>query len=369
MLAAVVAIVALATLVEYVFHISIGLDTLLAADSTFSHPGRMAPQTAACFTLLAAAIFQLRWTRQSAARIADLVVLMLSVLLLVMVSGYMFGALHLYGLTLRTRSSPQTLAALSLLIFVVFSRRAEYGAFSIVLEAGFGSRFARMAWAPALVLPLLLELARAATIKARWLSPEYAAAITTSLATVLALGVILMLAWRVDGLQREISELSLRDELTRLYNRRGFYLMAEQALRLSQRSSVAFSLLFIDVDNLKQINDSLGHEAGSACLREVGNLLMKSFRQTDVIGRVGGDEFIVAGECSEEFIRQSSQKLELAALLISSTPGRQYPLRVSYGHASTEGRDAVTLDALIGIADRAMYQSKRQKKMALQQRL
>jgi diguanylate cyclase (GGDEF)-like protein len=366
-LAVVVALIAVATLVEYAFHMRFGIDTLLAADTISSHPGRMAPQTAACFTLLAAATFQMRWTRQPAARAADLLVFILAVLLLVMLSGYVFGALHLYGLTLHTRASPQTLVVLSFLVFVAFGRRAEYGGFGIMLEAGFGSRFARLAWSPALFLPLLLELARAAAIKAHWLSPEYATAIATSMATVVAFGVILVLAWRIDGLQREISELSLRDELTRLYNRRGFYLMAEQALRLSLRSAAPFCLLFIDVDNLKQINDSLGHEAGSACLRELADLLMTSFRKTDVIGRVGGDEFIVAGECSEDYIRQMAKKLELAAVLVNSKPDREYALRVSYGHASTEKDDTrVTLDALIGTADRRMYHSKRQKKMAAQ---
>jgi len=365
-LAVVVAVVALATFVEYVFHLSFGLDTMLVADSTSPDPGRMSPQSAACFTLLAAVILTMRVTKQPAARIADLLVFMLGVLLLVMASGYVFGALHLYGLTPLTLSSPHTITAISLLGFVAFNRRAEYGIFGIMLEAGFGSTFARMALPPALLLPLLLELARAGAIKAQWLSPAYATAIATSWATVVGIGVILILAWRIDGLQREISELSLRDELTQVYNRRGFYLMAEQALRLSRRSSTPFSLLFVDVDDLKQINDSLGHETGSACLREIADLLMKSFRHTDVIGRVGGDEFIVAGECGEDFIRQSAQKLELAIVLINSAPDRQYSLRVSYGHASTEGHEAPTLDALIDIADQAMYQSKRQKKMAAQ---
>jgi diguanylate cyclase (GGDEF)-like protein len=109
----------------------------------------------------------------------------------------------------------------------------------------------------------------------------------------------MLLVWYIKGMENEIHDLSLRDELTGLYNLRGFKILAVQALRLAQRSNAPFSVLFIDLDDLKRINDFHGHGVGSAALNETGELIKTTFRETDVIGRVGGDEFAVAGQFND----------------------------------------------------------------------
>ena len=179
---------------------------------------------------------------------------------------------------------------------------------------------------------------------------------------LLAFGLILGLAWRIDSLERDIRDLSLRDELTKLYNRRGFYLLAEQALRLAQRSRTPFSVLFIDLDNLKQINDTLGHETGSDFLREVAELLDNFVRRSDVVGRVGGDEFVVAGQSSETAMHNVVQRLEEAVELRDSQPGRLYPFSFSLGLATTSENVSESLEDLLHRADGAMYMTKRRKK-------
>ena len=104
---------------------------------------------------------------------------------------------------------------------------------------------------------------------------------------------MLALGSKTNQLENAIRELSLRDELTSLYNRRGFYVLAEQAYRLAQRAGESFFVLFIDVDGLKKTNDELGHEVGSELLRSIAGLIEHTFRETDVIGRIGGDEFVI----------------------------------------------------------------------------
>jgi len=98
---------------------------------------------------------------------------------------------------------------------------------------------------------------------------------------------LLALVWRINSMEMEIHVLSLRDEFTGVYNLRGFSLLAEQVLHLAQRSQLPLSVLFVDLDDLKEINDSFGHDVGSTYLIEIAEILKETFRETDVIGRVG----------------------------------------------------------------------------------
>ena len=92
-------------------------------------------------------------------------------------------------------------------------------------------------------------------------------------------------------LQSELSSLALTDELTGLYNRRGFICLSEVQLKLARRSGCDMVLFFIDVDGLKQINDSFGHSEGDNALIRTAEVLRMTFRESDVLARIGGDEF------------------------------------------------------------------------------
>jgi len=362
LLAVFVGLMAVAVLAEDAFNVSLNIDTLLPASSLYGAPGRMAPQTALCFALLSVVLFFLRARKRTVAVVADIFVSTLCMMVLITASGYLYGAMRLFGESMNTRTAPQTLVCLMLLSFVAFGRRAEYGVFGILLTGGIGSRIARIAFPIVLVLPFALEAGRGATVRFGLLGSESATAVATASAVFLAFGLILVLAWRINGLEREIRDLSLRDELTFLYNRRGFYLLAEQALRLAQRSGTPFSVLFVDLDNLKQINDTHGHEVGSMFLCEVSELLRTFVRRTDVVGRVGGDEFVVAGQSSETAMRNVAQRLEQAAERRNQEPGRTYPFSFSLGHVTSEEGERESLDELLNRADSAMYTTKRRKK-------
>ncbi len=362
LIAVFVGLMGTATLLEYATGADLRIDALLPVNPLNGPVGRMSPQTAFCFALLSVVLFLLRERKRIGSIVADIFVCGFCVMVLVIASGYLYGALRLFGISSDSRTAPQTMTCLLLLAFVALGRRAEFGMFGILLGTGIGSKIARFAFPIVLVLPFVLEAGRGLSVRTGLFGVEYATAVETALSVLLAFGLILGLAWRIDSLERDIRDLSLRDELTRLYNRRGFYLLAEQALRLAQRSRTPFSVLFIDLDNLKQINDTLGHEMGSEFLREVAELLYNFVRRSDVVGRVGGDEFVVAGQSSETAMRNMAQRLEEAVELRDSQPGRLYPFSFSLGLATTNEDAPESLEDLLHRADGAMYRSKRLKK-------
>jgi diguanylate cyclase (GGDEF)-like protein len=121
-------------------------------------------------------------------------------------------------------------------------------------------------------------------------------------------------------------------------------------------------VLFIDLDDLKRINDSLGHDVGSSFLYEVARLLKKSFRKSDVIGRIGGDEFAVAGESSRAAIQHAVERMNHATEAWNAQPGRAYRLSFSYGVVTSDGGHQESLEDLLDKADQGMYAAKRHKK-------
>jgi len=352
-----------AVVVEWVWGLSLGLDTWISLDRGSPHPGRMSPQTCAVYLLLGVVMLMIRSRRRIAARVVDFLSLLLCVLMLVMTAGYVFGAQQLFGLTTSIRTSPQTLVCFVLLSTVAFGRRAQHGMFGILFGTGLGSKIARIASPIALLLPFLLEAARALTIRMGVMSISYATAVATSMVSMLAVVLVLVLAWRIDDLEREIRDLSLRDELTKLYNRRGFYLLAEQALQVARRGKASMSVLFIDLDNLKLINDTQGHEIGSAFLCEAAAFLKDCFRRTDVIGRIGGDEFVVAWISNVQAMKLVVDRMEKAAEERNAQPGRLYPFCFSYGYVTSEPGSPETLESLVHRADELMYDAKRRSKM------
>jgi len=325
-------------------------------------PSRMSPLAAAVFVLIGIAALAARSANRFVIRLADLLAVVLSLLVLILISGFVFGAVHIYGATGDTPVSPHTLVCFALLANVVMLRRADSGIFSILLGSGIGGGFARLLAPFLILLPFVREAGRARLVDARLIPPHYATAILASLAAMISLLFLLLLAWYINNMELEIRGLTLRDELTGLYNLRGFTLLAEQALRLAQRSHLPFAVLFLDLDDLKQVNDSLGHDAGSAYLAETGQLLKATFRETDVMARMGGDEFAVAGSFTESSIAVAAQRLRAAAAAKNAETGRSLPLTFSLGFTCATGAPGETLKDLLAEADRAMYSEKRGRK-------
>ncbi|MDD5168458.1 MAG: diguanylate cyclase [Syntrophales bacterium] len=181
---------------------------------------------------------------------------------------------------------------------------------------------------------------------------------------------------RIEGLQavsRDISErkrmedelqrAAIIDLLTGLYNRRGFITLAKQQMLLTERSKKGLFLCFVDLDDLKKVNDEGGHEEGDKILAEAAIILGEAFRESDIIARIGGDEFAVFaidGAAGHSHILRD--RLQQQIDLHNGGADRRYKLSMSCGIAYYDPDAPCTLDELMAIADARMYAEKRAKK-------
>jgi two-component system cell cycle response regulator len=160
-----------------------------------------------------------------------------------------------------------------------------------------------------------------------------------------------------------LRSLSLIDDLTGLYNRRGFADLGEQYLKLARRAARGVALVYLDLDRFKTINDTLGHHVGDRALLKLADLLKASFRRSDIIARMGGDEFaVLAVEATGDGPQLLLDRLRERIDEFNGSHREPYQLSVSIGMARHEGEDRVRLEDLLSQADAAMYEQKRTKR-------
>jgi diguanylate cyclase (GGDEF)-like protein/PAS domain S-box-containing protein len=160
--------------------------------------------------------------------------------------------------------------------------------------------------------------------------------------------------------ENEFRSLAYLDELTGLYNRRGFLKVAEQQLRLTQRNGRGAVLLYLDIVSLRVINDNMGLPVGDRVLRDVTELLRGSFLDTDILGRTGGDEFAVWALETDGDGGEALRTRVLRALdILNEDPDRECRLNLSIGYAFCEPTEQVTVQTLLRRADAEMYRHKR----------
>lgn len=160
-----------------------------------------------------------------------------------------------------------------------------------------------------------------------------------------------------------LQSMSLVDELTGLYNRRGFLAVTEQHLAAIQRSNKLPVILYADLDGLKGINDSLGHREGDRALVKTAEIFKETFRSSDIVARLGGDEFVVLAALGPEESPESlTLRLQEKFSACNSLRNRPYDLSISIGVVHFEADDEESsIEELMARADRAMYEDKRQK--------
>ena len=166
-------------------------------------------------------------------------------------------------------------------------------------------------------------------------------------------------------MEEEILALSLRDELTTLYNRRGFMTLAEHQLKTASRLKKKIALLYLDVDDLKKINDSGGHKLGDRALAEIAFILKKSFRDSDITGRLGGDEFsVLAMESTQMTVEILTKRLQEKLSLFNARSSAEagFRLSISIGVYIREPEEPATVEEMLSRADNLMYEQKRSKK-------
>ncbi|MEW6052927.1 MAG: diguanylate cyclase [Nitrospirota bacterium] len=158
----------------------------------------------------------------------------------------------------------------------------------------------------------------------------------------------------------ELRSLSITDELTGLYNRRGFGALAEHQLKIANRLGQGHFLLYADLDGLKNINDTLGHKEGDKILIRAADILTATYRNSDIIARMGGDEFVVfpigtAGDNVEMIISRLQNNIDLHNSGVSPA----YKISMSIGVAYYDPESPCTVDELLTRADNAMYENKK----------
>lgn len=163
--------------------------------------------------------------------------------------------------------------------------------------------------------------------------------------------------------EEALRNISLVDDLTGLYNRRGFFALAEQQLKLASRMNTSLLLLYSDLDQLKRINDTLGHPTGDLALIEVATVLKETFRDADILARLGGDEFVIlAMETSEVSVDTLATRLQGTLKTHNRQAGRRYQLSLSIGIAIFDPVAPCSVTDLITQADSLMYQQKQAEK-------
>jgi diguanylate cyclase (GGDEF)-like protein len=189
------------------------------------------------------------------------------------------------------------------------------------------------------------------------------------MAAVLLIAVIISVSRATQYLKdrqrvlEELRTLSLSDELTGLYNRRGFFILAEQQIKIAARTRRGMLLVSADLDGLKGINDRFGHHEGDRALVDAAQILRQSFRESDILSRIGGDEFVVLitekPEINEEVLFGRLRKnLEVYNRKVQ----RPYSFFISMGVATFDPQNPVTLNELLVQADKSMYRNKKHNK-------
>ncbi|HSJ88794.1 MAG TPA: diguanylate cyclase [Anaerolineales bacterium] len=167
----------------------------------------------------------------------------------------------------------------------------------------------------------------------------------------------------LEKANERLRNLSLTDELTGLNNRRGFAILANGLFKFARRANHALCLLYIDMDSLKHVNNAFGHAEGDTALNHFARILTETFRDSDVIARMGGDEFAVLTiDATENNIAVIQARLQSNVDAYNLVSVRGYPLSFSLGIIQINLDSIFSVDALLAQADTAMYEHKQTKK-------
>jgi diguanylate cyclase (GGDEF)-like protein/PAS domain S-box-containing protein len=160
------------------------------------------------------------------------------------------------------------------------------------------------------------------------------------------------------ALEDELRTLSLRDDMTGLYNRRGFALLAEQRVKESRRAGSTLTLVYADLDHLKSINDTHGHSAGDLALGLCARALETTFRESDIVARIGGDEFVVVAEADARALSAVTKRLERELGRRTAESGLRFAVSLTIGSVHSEPPHTRSIDDMMRQADELMYERK-----------
>jgi diguanylate cyclase (GGDEF)-like protein len=348
------------TLIEYASGTSFGIDQILFRDPWSSlNPGRMAPISAVNFLLLAVALLMPSSKRNNYLKEALTLLVALSATFVLV--GYIYGVPALYGAVSGSSTAMALHTGASfLLLAIAFLLIPRYEGFVQVLRGpSIASMTARYILPPVTLVPLVLG---GLFIRSRWnlCHPHMVMALSVVSDMVLLVALIWFFALMIRRVETEratIQRQAETDQLTGIYNRRHFETSLDQEIERARRYSSTLSLLMIDVDNFKQLNDRHGHLVGDRLLYQLTRECERCLRASDVFCRYGGDEFAIIapetpGAAALALARRMRQNI--ASMELDGSAGA---LAISIGVAVWE-ESLKTKDDIIAAADSALYQAK-----------
>ncbi len=334
----------------------------LVAGSTHAavHPSSI--QSAVSFLLLGGSILIGHNRQDWLGIIQDGILMLLLGLILLFSAGYIYNATNLIGSSPEVFISVHTLLCVTLLTFVQTSRRVPYSYFSVLASRGIAGQMVRIMLPFSLVLSYIAIYLESYLTDIGMLNPPYNSAFTAVMLALILMVVITFAAYRINLLEMQLHAMSITDDLTGIYNRRGFYLHAEQELAEAKRLGTPLTILYCDVDHLKEVNDLLGHDIGSQLLIDVADILQENFRVSDIVGRLGGDEFAVITHGMSYEIEPAIARLRRTVEQLNENGEKPYTISFSMGTIEYDSQSNMTLDTLLSSADARMYREKQQKR-------
>jgi diguanylate cyclase (GGDEF)-like protein len=373
-LAGVVAALGALTVTEYLFGISLGIDELLFRDAgglSVYPAGRMAPITAITLVALGLALLLLDWEPRPGSRPAQVMSVVGVFVAVMSLSGYINGATPIYKVFSFTEGAVFTALLLLVISAAIFLARPRAGIAGDLTGRYVGSAMARRFLPAVIVIPVFAAWLRMRGRQAGWFGPELGMSLNVCL-NVVSLSLLVWLnARQLNNTEETLEEerqaknvlydSSLKDELTGLYNRRGFLTFAEEHIKLACSGRRELLVVFADVDGLKAINDGYGHLEGDRALKKAAEVLMAVFRDTDLVARLGGDEFaVLALDCSPSGLVRINAHLEKILRAVNHLDN-PWKLSISVGTVHVDVEHPLSIGDLLTRADKMMYERKRSR--------
>jgi len=172
---------------------------------------------------------------------------------------------------------------------------------------------------------------------------------------VIKLGVI-----EKERIEAELRGMALTDDLTKLNNRRGFFFLAGQFLKVAARTKEGMYLMYTDLNDFKKINDAFGHAEGDRALKAYARLLKENYRESDIIGRIGGDEFVILPVgTSKDGVDVITNRFKMVLSQFNDANEAPWKLSAAYGIAYFDPESPSSLDELLRRADAELYDQKK----------
>jgi diguanylate cyclase (GGDEF)-like protein len=359
------------TVIEYVFGLDMRIDHLLfrgdAGVIATHSTGRMPPITAMTFLALGLALLLLDWETRPA-QVLSLWGVFATIMSL---SGYINGAAAIYGIFSYTQTAAYTALLLFMMSAAIFFARPRMGIAGDLSGSYLGSATARRFLPAVIIVPVLGAWIRMQGQRAGLFGAELGFAWNVTMNVVTLSLLVWLYARKLNKTEESLEEVreaknllqdaSLKDELTGLYNRRGFLTFAKEQIKLACSGRRELLVVFADVDGLKAINDGHGHSEGDRALKKAAEVLLTVFRDTDIVARLGGDEFaVLALDCSPAGLVRINAHFEKMLRIVNDGDG-PWKLSISVGTVHVDSKHQLSIGDLLSKADKMMYEQKREK--------